>query len=211
MIQCRELRLFPRLPAFFAGKKGSLWSSKNRTLAWWPRQPGHSDPGWSRKAWSYWLGAGEYQELTNISLLELNTANLVKAPNVLSGSEYLHALPHLFRTVLPQSGFFQRKHKIKKKKKSSWNLLGCFGNNQINENQLLPPRSSKQKGTKWPKHYFNQFLFYLTFDNHGHARLVSLVVRSHTLHQGLPQTRICAPILFLTYAVWSKVVHGFFS
>lgn len=24
----------PPPPAFFAGKKGSLWSSKNRTLAW---------------------------------------------------------------------------------------------------------------------------------------------------------------------------------
>lgn len=112
----------------FAGKKGSLWSSKDRTLAWWPGQLGHSDQGWPRKARSNWLGAGEYQELARIPLLGSDTADLAEVPDVLPGKSTW--LPHLWSS--PTTGLlllFQRE--LKKQLR----FIGCFRNDQqINAN-----------------------------------------------------------------------------
>ena len=147
MIQCRELRLFPRLPAFFADKKGSLWSSKNRTLAWRPRQSGHPDPGRSREAWSHWLGAGEYQADKCFTLRIKTQQTCWRCQSCQARSTRLH--PHIsLEQSYHRAAFSFRGNR---QKTNSWSLLGCFGNDQINENQFLPPRSSKRKGTKWPK------------------------------------------------------------
>lgn len=94
-------------PFVFAGKKGSLWSSKDRTPTWWPGQPGHSDPGWPRKAWSNWLGAGEYQnqELARVSFLALDISGPGKGAWCTASLKVL-ALPHLFGIALPWSRCF---------------------------------------------------------------------------------------------------------
>ena len=117
-------------PSFFAGKKGWWWISEDRTLAWWPGQLGHSDQRRPRKAWSNWLGAGEYQELAQISLLGLDSADLKKMPHAHQAEgTYKVLLLHFERKLTTQQRF-----------------IGCFGTDQqINKNyNFFFPKSSKQ-------------------------------------------------------------------